>query len=65
MIKHQIVSLALKIRRYLDQKGGASVAEIKSQFKVREPEIYLALGWMACENKIYLRFDGQELYAIV
>jgi len=65
MIKAQILSNASRIRRYLDQKGEATVSDLKGQLKLPEQEVCLALGWMACENKVILRLDEQELNAIV
>lgn len=64
MIKSQILSNSFRIRRYLEQKGEASVSELRNQLQLQEQDVCLALGWMACENKIYLRQDDQELTVI-
>lgn len=66
MIKAQILSNASRIRKYLAEKGEVSVGELRNQFQLRERDVFLALGWMASENKIYLREDEhQELTAAV
>lgn len=64
MIKSQILSNAIKIRKYLEQKGEAPVDEIKKYLQLQEREVCLALGWMSCENRIYLRQDDNELVVI-
>ena len=60
MIKSQIFSNALKIRKYLNPRGDVSVVELKEQLNLNEQEIYLALGWLAREDKILIRVVGQE-----
>jgi len=60
MIKSQIFSNALKIKIYLNPRGDVSIAELKEQLNLNEREIYLALGWLAREDKILLREVGQE-----
>ena len=60
MIKSQIFSNALKIRKYLNPLGDVSVVELKKQLNLNEQETYLALGWLAREDKILLRKVGQE-----
>jgi hypothetical protein len=52
MIKSQIFSNALKTMKYLNPMGVLSVVEQKEQLNLNEQEIYLALGWLAHENKI-------------
>ena len=64
MIKSQILSNASRIRRYLDQKGEASIREIRIQFKLPEQEVCLALGWLANDNKIILHQTEEEIIAI-
>ncbi|MGV8093779.1 MAG: winged helix-turn-helix domain-containing protein [Mangrovibacterium sp.] len=64
MIKSQILSNVIKIRKYLEQKGEASVDEIRNYLQLQEREVCLALGWMLCENRIYLRQDDHELFVI-
>jgi hypothetical protein len=64
MIKSLIFSNVIKIRKYLEQKGEASVNEIRKYLHLEEREVCLALGWMSCENRIYLRQDDNELIVI-
>jgi len=53
MIKSQIFSNALKIRKYHNPMGDVSVIEPKEQLNLNEQDIYLALG-LAREDKILL-----------
>ncbi len=36
----------------LNQKGALTVKEIKKETKLREKDIYAALGWLAREDKL-------------
>ena len=65
MIKYQIRTNAGEILQLLDKKGEATLSEIQEQLKLREQEIYLALGWMACDNKVFLFQNGQRLRVVI
>lgn len=43
MIKSQILSNSFRIRRYLEQKGEASVSELRNQLQLQEQDVCLAL----------------------
>ncbi len=65
MVKSKIRSNSTKILNYLEQKEEASVSEIRDQLNLKTRDVYLAIGWLACENKVYLRQDGHRLTVIL
>ncbi|HJX71214.1 MAG TPA: winged helix-turn-helix domain-containing protein [Bacteroidales bacterium] len=46
----------------IDSKGAMSVTELKKLTKLDFRQIYLALGWLARENKVYFYYTKEELY---
>jgi DNA-binding IclR family transcriptional regulator len=64
MVRSQILSNSTKILEYIEQKGEASINEIRDQLNLQKQEVYLAVGWLACEKKVYLRQDDDRLIVI-
>jgi len=44
-------------------KGEQSVKAIKKETKLAEKEIFLALGWLAREEKIAIREEEKDVFA--
>jgi predicted transcriptional regulator len=65
MIEVRIRNNADKILKYLKQSNEASINKIRDQCQLQEQEICLALGWMACENKIFFLEGAEELTAVI
>ncbi|MGE4586195.1 MAG: winged helix-turn-helix domain-containing protein [Mangrovibacterium sp.] len=60
----QILSNVHKVQKYLGKRGEVSVGELRNRLKLGEQDVCLALGWMACENRIYLRKFDDELFVM-
>ncbi|MGV8091496.1 MAG: winged helix-turn-helix domain-containing protein [Mangrovibacterium sp.] len=65
MVKATIRSNSTKILNYLEQKEESPVSEIRDQLDLKTRDVYLAIGWLACENKVHLRQDGHRLIIIL
>lgn len=61
MEKNKIGIDAGRIWQYLNMNGDAKISELKKIMKLDIKDIYLALGWLARENKIHFFFLDQEL----
>jgi hypothetical protein len=55
--------LAGKVWNFLSKNGESEVSRIKFSLGVTNSELYLALGWLACERKISLRKEKDIQYA--
>ena len=53
MITNEIGNNAGKIWNLLDEQGEHSVNELKKKLKLKVPEFYMAIGWLAREGKIF------------
>jgi hypothetical protein len=60
MCKKDIGNDAGVIWRLLDKNGAMSVNEIEKYTLMQSPKTYLALGWLARENKLNF-FEKDEL----
>jgi hypothetical protein len=62
MEKDNIGQNAGVVWQKVDAKGAMSVSELKKLTKLDMRQIYLALGWLARENKIYFYYTRDELF---
>jgi len=60
MITNKIGSNAGKIWNLLNEQGEHSVKELKKKLKLTDREFFMAIGWLAREDKVYLFEDGGE-----
>jgi len=60
MMKNEIGMNAGRIWQHLSTKGESTFKEIKSEIKLKDNEIYLALGWLARENNIFFFDKGEK-----
>ena len=60
MIKSQIVNNAIKIWQFLDEVQVSSVFEIEKRLQMQRQDVLIALGWLACEDKIYFLGDKKD-----
>lgn len=52
MIKNEIGTNAGRIWNYMDSNGECAMETLKKKIKLKDVDLYLALGWLARENKI-------------
>ncbi len=62
MEKDNIGQNAGAIWRQVDANGAMSVSKLKELTKLDMKQIFLALGWLARENKIYFYYTKDELF---
>lgn len=62
MEKFRIGENALKIWRLLNVMRVVSFAEISRRLSLTMEEIILAIGWLACENKVCIEKKKDALY---
>jgi len=64
MIKGEIGVQAGVIWQYLDKNGECPVDDLKKNLHLEEKDFYLALGWLARENKVvfYTREDTEYVF---
>lgn len=62
MNKNDVGTNAGKIWRLLAERGDMSIRKIGEVTHCKESLIFLALGWLARENKIRFRDDSDMLY---
>lgn len=43
------------------QKGGKNVKDVKKELKLKEMDLYLALGWLAREDKVAFNGSASDL----
>jgi hypothetical protein len=62
MIKNNIGTNATKISRMFINKAESTFEAIMKYTEMDETELLLALGWLACKNKvIFCEKDGQQV----
>lgn len=61
MEKEKIGTDAGNIWQILNEKGNVKITDLKKTTKIDIKDIYLALGWLARENKINFLEMDQEL----
>ncbi len=62
-MKEEISNLANGIYKYLSENGETDTLKLKLQIKKKNSIIFLALGWLVKDGKIYLRGEGERTYA--
>jgi len=60
MIKSQIGINAGKVWQFLDEKKESSLKEIKSELSLKNEDLWLALGWLARENKVFFYKENKD-----
>lgn len=60
MITEQAGVFAGRIWTALNETEGLTLKEIKSKAKLKEKELYLGLGWLLREDKIFSCIAGEE-----
>jgi predicted transcriptional regulator len=63
MIANEIGLNAGKIWRLLNEQGDHSVKELKKKLKLSDSDIYMALGWLAREGKIF-HFEKDDILMV-
>lgn len=53
MLKIDIGTTAGYIWEYLHAKGETPIAELKKKLKLKDDALFLALGWLAREDKVF------------
>ena len=53
-------AFAGRIWAALNETEGLTLKEIKSKAKLKEKELYLGLGWLLREDKIFINAAGEE-----
>ena len=44
----------------MNETEGLTLKEIKSKAKLKEKELYLGLGWLLREDKIFINAEGED-----
>lgn len=64
-MKSQIGTNAGKIWQFLDHNGEKTIPEIKKALSMKSPEVQMALGWLARENKIFFYEEANKIWVIL
>lgn len=65
MITEQAGEFAGRIWTALNETEGLTLKEIKTKAKLKEKELYLGLGWLLREDKIFSCIAGEdEIFAL-
>ena len=59
MLIPEVGETAGHIWHTLDEEGPLRLAALKKQIDASEPVLYMALGWLAREDKIAVEADGR------
>lgn len=59
-MKHTIIQNAGLIRYILEEKGIIRIHDLRIHANIPPNELYMAIGWLACEYKIYLLADTDD-----
>ena len=65
MLKDKIGIDAGRIWYFLDSNGDSEIEEIKLQLKLDNDDFYLALGWLAHENKVSFYENEAKFYVFL
>ena len=60
MITEQAGEFAGRIWTALNETEGLTLKEVKKQTKLKDTELYLGLGWLLREDKIFSCVAGEE-----
>lgn len=64
-MQQRIINYARLIRQVLDEKVVLSVSDLQLYMDIQERELYAAVGWLVCEEKIHLLADENDRWTIV
>ena len=64
-MQQRIINYARLIRQVLDEKVVLSVSDLQLYMDIQERELYAAVGWLVCEEKIHLLADEHDRWTIV
>ena len=64
-MQQRIINYARLIRKVLDEKVVLSVSDLQLYMDIQERELYAAVGWLVCEEKIHLLADEIDRWTIV
>ena len=53
-------AFAGRIWAALNETEGLTLKEIKTKSKLKEKELYLGLGWLLREDKIFINAEGED-----
>jgi len=59
MLINQIGETAGHIWHTLDEEGPLSIAALKKQIEAPDAVFYMALGWLAREDKLHIESEGR------
>ncbi len=59
MLIHEIGEAAGNIWHTLDEEGPLRLAALKKQIDASDPVLYMALGWLAREDKVQIEAEGR------
>jgi hypothetical protein len=65
MLKSKIGTNAGEIWQFLDTKGEKSISEIEKVLSMKKPDVLMALGWLARENKIFFVEENNTTLVIL
>ncbi len=65
MIKSQIGTNVGKIWQLIDESQITSVFEIEKALSMQRQDVLMALGWLACENKIHFLSEDKDSKIII
>ncbi|MEI7904201.1 MAG: winged helix-turn-helix domain-containing protein [Candidatus Firestonebacteria bacterium] len=57
----EIIEAPGKVWLYLSSAGESSISKIKKDTKMPDSLIYIGVGWLAKEGKVYVRRDGGSI----
>ena len=60
MIIHKVGETAGRIWHMLDEEGQQRLTALKKQVKVPDAILYMALGWLAREDKVEIEPEGRS-----
>ncbi|MDR2954954.1 MAG: winged helix-turn-helix domain-containing protein [Prevotella sp.] len=62
MLKKIIKQDARYISSLLSKRGKIAISELIGLTEYREEYIYMTLGWLSCENRIYFHETNEHVY---
>ena len=60
-MKEKIGANAGLVWEYLNNSGEQDVKDLKKACKLTDKDLYAALGWLAREEKIFLKENGKDV----
>lgn len=60
-MKEKIGTNAGRIWSYLSEAGEKDLKDVKKDCKLSDKELYAALGWLAREEKVFLKENGKDV----